>query len=242
MMSLARRPLFHVLSAERRRRRCAGLIGGWLLAFSGAGAGPASAQDVFSADMVGEFPAMPAPVTELDPAFVVMVFEHACVLAAGQAAASTAWGADNGFLPVEPVHAANLLDGQPGRVMAGPASQGRLMLVVSDRQCTVWAEQTAGPPLRVALTSLIEDLLARGDALQVTTDRSAERAGAWRNQLQWRYRSDSQTQEWNLGAVTTLGPMKGTQVLRFTPAATSGSRAASGDSNFAPDGGPSVVR
>ena len=193
------------------------------------------AQEVFSADMVGEVPAAQpdtTPLADLNPKLVVTVFEQACVLTGGQAPAAIDWALTNDFVPADVMSgsAEGLLEGQPGTVMVAPGTDGRVMLAVSASQCSVWAERTPGPPLRSALAAMVVTLTAKGHKAQVTLDRSVERAGAWRNQMQWRYRAVGTQQDWGLGAVTTLANTPGTQVLHFAPVGKV--------ANYAPDGVP----
>jgi hypothetical protein len=202
-----------------------------------------AADEGFSAEMVGQGATPPnavadepAALPDLDPQGVVTIFELGCLSNAGRPAAAIDWALANDFAPAGPERGVTdgLLDGQPGTVLVAPGTDGRVLLAVSENQCTVWAERTAGPPLRAALSSLVVTLLSKGHKAHLVTDRTVEKAGAWRNQLQWRYRAVGETQERSLGLVTTLAPtQQGTQVLRLAPAAPV--------SHYAPDGVPVPV-
>jgi hypothetical protein len=73
-------------------------------------------------------------------------------------------------------------------------------------------------------------LAAKGAKVQSTLDRNVERAGAWRHQVQVRYRRVGGSRDFGLGAITTLGEQPGAQALRLEPIS-----AAAG---FDPDGLP----
>ena len=124
-----------------------------------------------------------------------------------------------------------LLSGQPGSVLAAPGTRGRVLLAAATgRQCTVWADQMSGPALRSAAIDAVSSLTAKGAKLQLQADRNFERAGAWRNQMQWRYRAVGTTLDLGLGAITTLSDNPGTQALQAAPLPATPA--------FAPDGLP----
>lgn len=187
---------------------------------------PVQAQDqVFSADMVGK-PAVPfdgEPLPELNPVLVVTAFEQGCLLAEGRVGTTLDWATANDFEPADPADpsVAGMLGGQPGTVLVAPETAGRVMLAVSEGQCSVWAERTPGPPLRAALAGLVDSLVTsgKGHTAQLRLDRSAEAAGAWRNQMEWRYRAGGTSRDWSVGVATTLGNGPGTQVLHMAPLA-----------------------
>lgn len=190
------------------------LAGAFLVLAAGA-APPLLAQQEFSGDMVGA----PPLLADVNAELVVTAFEQACVLSAGRAQEAIEWAMANDFESSDAARLAggSALNGELGTVLIAPQTDGRVMLAVSASQCSVWAERTSGPPLRAALLTMIEALSVKGHTASVLSDRSAERAGAWRHQLQWRFRAAGSTTDWNLGAVTTLGNGQGTQVLHFAP-------------------------
>jgi hypothetical protein len=184
----------------------------------------------------GSFAAQPA--TEAvgwdAPRNVARAFVQACLLNEGQPAAAVDWALAQGFEPLDPLrgNADELLAGQPGSVLVAPGSQGRVLLAVAEGQrCTVWAEQAAGPSLKLAMAAALGELAAKGARLQVEVDRPIEHAGAWRNQTQWRYRAVGARNEFSIIAVTTLLPAPATQALNLAPARSLGPA-------YAPDGLP----
>lgn len=167
------------------------------------------------------------------PAGVARVFQQACVLTGAQEAAAVDWALSEGFEPVDPMRGNmdGLLAGEPGSVLAAPGTRGRVLLAASTaRQCTVWAEQLSGPGLRDAVAVTLGALTSKGAKLELVVDRNFERAGAWRNQRQWRYRAVGASGDLGLGAITTLTDAPGTQALNAAPLPT---RPA-----YAPDGVP----
>jgi len=165
---------------------------------------------------------------------VARTFVSACVLNEGRGAAVTDWALVQGFQTVDPLHehaALPLLDGAPGHVLVMPGSGGAVLLAVAQGdRCVVWAERQPGPALRLALLRELAALAGQGARLQTEVDRNLERAGGWRNLLQWRYRRVGGTQELSLGAVTTLGDAPAAQALNLAPARPAPSRD--------PDGAP----
>ena len=98
-----------------------------------------------------------------------------------------------------------LLGGQPGNVFAMPdAAAPVLLAVTTDRRCAVWAERMSGPSLRRAFQQATAQLATRGARVQTVLDHTVERAGAWRQHLQIRYRRVGGSQDFGIGAVTTV--------------------------------------
>lgn len=186
---------------------------------------PAAAQvtPVFTAPLVEPPPATPVapPPAPVTPERIVGWFQQACVLPAAKAGAAVDWALANGFEPVDPMRGdvSGLLEGQAGSVLAAPDAGGRVMLVAVDGRCSVWAEQEEGPPLRQALAAMVGTLTAKGAKARIEVERNLERSGAWRSQVQWRYRAVGTVDDLGIGAVTTLANAPGTQVLRVTPLA-----------------------
>jgi hypothetical protein len=178
--------------------------------------------------------ALPVPEEEppgLGPEAVARIFEQACILTEGVTGAAIDWALSQGFEPVDPMRPSEgLLDGKAGTVLVAPASEGRVMLAAAESQCSVWAERTPGPPVRLAMAALAGRLQGKGAKLQVVVNRNVERSGAWRNQAQWRYRSVGGSQDFGIGSVTTLTDSPGTQVLHLAPMPHT--------PNYAPDGTP----
>lgn len=208
-----------------------GALGGVLLAPALAAA---QGTPVFTAPLVEPPAGVSAPVARepASPQALLRWFEQACVLTQGQAGAAMDWALANGFEPVDPMRgsADGLLDGKPGTVLMAPDSGGLVMLAATDTQCSLWVEQQEGPPLRAALAAMVGTLTAKGAKARVEVDRNLERAGAWRAQVQWRFRGVGWSQDVGVGAVTTLANTPGTQVLHVAPLAKA--------VNFAPDGVP----
>ncbi|MBC7954991.1 MAG: hypothetical protein H7Y33_03850 [Cytophagales bacterium] len=167
------------------------------------------------------------------PQGVARTFQQGCVLTGGDEAAAVDWALAQGFEPAEALrgNVDGLLSGQPGSVLAAPGTRGRVLLAAAQgRQCTVWADQMPGPALRSAVAEALSTLTAKGARLQLQVDRNFERAGAWRNQMQWRYRAVGTTLDLGLGAITTLSDNPGTQALNLAPLPATPA--------FAPDGLP----
>lgn len=154
------------------------------------------------------------------PQGAARIFQQACVLTGAEESAAVDWALSQGFEPTDPMRGSmdGLLAGQPGTVLAAPGSAGRVLLAAATgRQCTVWAEQMSGPALRFAVMEALGSLSGKGARLQLGVDRNFERAGAWRNQMQWRYRAVGASSDLGLGAITTLGDTPGTQGLNAAP-------------------------
>jgi hypothetical protein len=198
---------------------CAGL-GVGLLATPWA---QAQGKPVFTVDMVQPRVGIPveSPAVELEPPAVVRVFEQACVQTRGDAGVAIDWALGQGYESVEALRGSTetLLEGKAGTVLAVPGTAGRVMLAVSESQCTVWAEQQPGPWVRREFASLVGRLSTKGARVQLVGERNVERAGAWRTQTQWRYRAVGGTQDMSLAVVTTLTDHASTQVLRLAPMA-----------------------
>ncbi|MET0332636.1 MAG: hypothetical protein ABW190_00075 [Rhizobacter sp.] len=167
------------------------------------------------------------------PQGVARIFQQACVQTNAEEVAAVDWALSQGFDPVDPMRGSmdGLLAGQPGSVLAAPGTKGRVMLAAATgRQCTVWVEQISGPSVRMAVVEALGALSSKGAKLQLGVDRNFERAGAWRNQMQWRYRAVGASGDLGIGAITTLGDNPGTQGLNVAPLPATPA--------FAPDGLP----
>ena len=167
------------------------------------------------------------------PKGVAAVFQQACLRTEAQNDAAVDWALTQGFEPLDALSgsATDLLEGQPGTVLMAPGSEGRVMLVVTqDRRCTVWGQRISGPTLRLAMAELLGRIGTGGARVQLQLERNIERSGAWRNQMQWRYRAVGGSLEFGLGAVTTLNAAPATQALNMAPWQAAGP---------APDGMPS---
>lgn len=220
------------LRAELRAGACAAL-GMWLLALGFHAQGQVT--PIFTAPLV--HPTAPevveeAPQAPLTPEAIVHWFEQACVATRGEAGPAIDWALGNGFEPLDPLRGSvdTLLGGEAGSVLVAPGSAGRVMLAATPSQCSMWAEHQEGPPLRMALAAMVDGLAAKGGRTRVEVERNLERSGAWRGQVQWRFRGVGASQDIGIGAVTTLAAGAGTQVLHVAPLAR-GAR-------YAPDGTP----
>jgi len=189
---------------------------------------------VFTAPLVEPPAAVSAPAgaESASPQALVRWFEQACVVTQGRAGEAVDWALANGFQPMDPLrgNADTLLDGKPGTVLMAPDSSGLVMLAATDAQCSLWIDQQEGPPLRAALAAMVGELTAKGSKARVEVERNLERAGAWRGQVQWRFRGVGWSRDVGIGAVTTLANTPGTQVLHVVPVAKA--------VNHAPDGMP----
>lgn len=160
-------------------------------------------------------PALPAAEA------VVRVFIDACVLPEGELTAAVDWAINHGFSPADMLagDVRPLLGGQAGNVLAMPDTVAPVLLAVTvDRRCTVWAERISGPSLRRAFQQAAAQLATRGARVQPMLDRTIERAGAWRQHLQVRYRRVGGAQDFGIGVVTTVTATAGSQALHFAPA------------------------
>lgn len=176
----------------------------------------------------------PAPRSAwASPQGAAQIFVQACVQTSAEEGAAVDWALTQGFEPVDPMRGSmeGLLAGQPGSVLAAPGTGGRVLIAAATgRQCTVWAEQMSGPLVRSAMQEALGVLASKGARVQLGVDRNFERAGAWRNQLQWRYRAVGGSADLGIGAITTLGDTPGTQGLNVAPLPATPA--------FAPDGMP----
>ena len=133
------------------------------------------------------------------------------------------WAINAGFAPID-AHigaGAALLSGQPGTVLVMPGSASQVLLAIDlDKRCTVWAERAEGPALRAEFVRAINALAAKGARLQPLQERTVERGGAWRMQLQMRLRRAGGAQDFGVGAVTTLTAQPAAQVLSAAPIAS----------------------
>lgn len=201
-------------STRRNPGRRAALLAACGLAACLVVAGVALAQEA------GADPADAPRSPWLAPRAVARVFREACVDNEGQAAAAVDWALAQGFSPVDPIRGSTdgLLSGEPGSVLAAPGSDNRVLLVASTgSRCMVWAERVSGPGLRLAVVEMTGELAGKGARAQLQVERSIERSGAWRSQMQWRYRRVGGSQDFGIGAVTTLTAGPGTQALNFAP-------------------------
>jgi hypothetical protein len=167
--------------------------------------------------------APPAPPEATAASKIVRVFIEGCVANEGDSMKTVDWAINNGLEPVfEPGSAAEaLLSGQPGTVMSLPGSASPVLLAIDlDKRCTVWAERGDGPAVRAEFVKAMNALAAKGARLQPLQERTVERAGAWRMQLQMRYRRVGGSQDFGVGAVTTLAAPPAAQALSLAPMAS----------------------
>jgi hypothetical protein len=154
---------------------------------------------------------------------VVRAFVDGCVAHEGDSMKTVDWAINAGFEPID-AHTgggAMLLSGQPGTVFVMPGSASQVLLAIDlDRRCTVWAERADGPALRAEFVKAINALAAKGARLQPMQERTVERGGAWRMQLQMRYRRAGGAQDFGVGTVTTLTAQPAAQVLHAAPIAS----------------------
>jgi hypothetical protein len=201
-------PVLSRLPRPLRAQRCGAVACAATLAL---GAAAAAAQGtVFGAD----------PQSWLTPQGVAFAFQQACIRTEAQAEGAVDWALTQGFEPLDVLMGSTheMLQGQPGAVLAAPGSEGRVMLVVTtDRQCTVWAQRANGPALRIAVGEAMGRLTAAGARVQLDLERNIERSGVWRSQQQWRYRAAGGGREFGIGAATTLTATPATQALNIAP-------------------------
>jgi hypothetical protein len=179
---------------------------------------PAAAQNAFIEAARANAAALPP--ASAAPAAVVQAFVAGCIAHDGDAMKTVDWAINQGFEWVD-AHlgpGATLLSGRPGTVLAMPGGAGAVLLAIDlERRCTVWAERADGPAVRAEFGRAIAALAARGASVQPSLERSVERGGAWRLQLQWRLRRGEGATEFDVGAVTTLTPQPAPQVLSVAP-------------------------
>ena len=167
----------------------------------------------------------PDPKTWQTAQGVASVFQQACLRTEAQNELAVDWALTQGFEPLDAQSgsAQDMLEGQSGTIVQAPGSEGRVILVVTqDRRCTVWAQRMNGPALKGAVAELMGRAGASGARMQLQLERNIERSGAWRNQMQWRYRAAGGSVEFGVGAVTTLTPAPATQALNMAPFSAAG--------------------
>jgi hypothetical protein len=192
-----------------------------LVVLSGLPAFAAHAQNPFIEAARANAPAAQAVPTAA--ATIVRVFIDGCVAHEGDSMKTVDWAINQGFEPdFEQGSAAQaLLSGQPGTVLALPGSASPLLLAIDlDRRCTVWAERGDGPAVRAEFVKAMNALAAKGARVQPAQERTVERGGAWRLQLQIRYRRVGGAQDFGVGAVTTLAAPPAAQALSLAPLAS----------------------
>lgn len=184
-----------------------------MLSFSG------QAQNAFiEAARANASAASPGPA--LAATTIVRVFMEGCVAHEGDSMRTVDWAINQGF---EPVYAQGgaaeaLLSGRPGTVLALPGSTSPLLLAVDvERRCTVWAERGDGLAVRAEFAKAISVLASKGAHVQPALERTVERGGAWRLQLQMRYRRVGGSQDFGVGSVTTLTTQPAAQALNLAP-------------------------
>jgi len=190
-----------------------------LVALLGVGIAAAQAQNPFI-EAARESAAV-APSREPAVATaVVRTFIDGCVAHEGEAMRTVDWAINQGFEPVD-AHVglgATVLAGRPGTVLALPGSGAGVLLAIDlDKRCTVWVERGDGPAVRTEFGKAMGALAARGVRVQPALERSVERAGAWRLQLQMRVRRAGGLQDFDVGSVTTLTAQPAVQVLSVAP-------------------------
>jgi hypothetical protein len=164
-----------------------------------------------------------APPPQAEPAAatkIVRVFIDGCVAHEGDSMKTVDWAINQGFEPdfARGGAAEALLQGQPGTVLAMPGSASPVLLAIDlDKRCTVWAERGDGPAVRTEFVKAMNALAAKGARLQPAQERTVERGGAWRMQLQMRLRRAGASQDFGVGAVTTLTTAPAAQALNLAP-------------------------
>jgi hypothetical protein len=209
--------------------RFIGIAASWLLASAAVAQGVPSGEAPVAVPHAIRTPDIGSPP---GPAAIVDVFVQGCVLTEGVTTAAVDWALSQGFNPQDPYapDAKPLLAGKPGTILAMGSSSSVLLASGMDGTCTVWADRAPGPAVHLAFKQALGQLAAKGAKVQSTLERNVERAGAWRRQVQVRYKRVGGTHEFGLGAVTTLGDEAGAQALRLEPVA--------GAAGFDPDGLP----
>jgi hypothetical protein len=189
-----------------------------LLSLAGMLASAAHAQNPFyEAARANAPPPQTAPAAA---ATIVRVFIDGCVANEGDSMKTVDWAINQGFEPdfARGGAADALLSGQPGTVLALPGSAGSVLLAIDlDRRCTVWAERGDGPAVRAEFIKAMNALAAKGARVQPAQERTVERGGAWRMQLQMRYRRVGGSQDFGVGTVTTLTAPPAAQALSLAP-------------------------
>jgi hypothetical protein len=154
---------------------------------------------------------------------IVRVFIDGCVANEGESMKTVDWAINQGFEPdfAQGGAGETLLSGRPGTVLAMPNSASPVLLAIDlDKRCTVWAERGDGPAVRAEFVKAMNALAAKGARLQPLQERTVERAGAWRMQLQMRYRRVGGSQDFGVGTVTTLTAPPAAQALSLAPMAS----------------------
>lgn len=182
----------------------------------------AQAQNPFIEAARGTASAVPPAPTAV--AAVLRAFIDGCVAHVGESMKTVDWAINAGLEPID-AHVgagAALLSGRPGTVfvMPGGSASQVLLAIDLDKRCTVWAERADGPALGAEFVRAMNALAAKGARLQPLQERTVERAGAWRMQLQMRYRRAGGAQDLGVGAVTTLTAQPAAQVLSAAPMAS----------------------
>jgi hypothetical protein len=127
---------------------------------------------------------------------IVRVFIDGCVANEGESMKTVDWAINQGL----------------------PNSASPVLLAIDlDKRCTVWAERGDGPAVRAEFVKAMNALAAKGARLQPLQERTVERAGAWRMQLQMRYRRVGGSQDFGVGTVTTLAAPPAAQALSLAP-------------------------
>ena len=163
------------------------------------------------------------PVAPAAADAIVRAFFEGCVAHEGDSIRTVDWAINQGFEPIDAHEGvgATLLSGQPGTVMKMPDSATPVLLAIDlDKRCTVWAELSDGPAVRAEFAKAMSALAAKGARVRPLQERTVERGGAWRMQVQVRYRRDGGSQEFSIGAVTTLSAQPTAQVLNAAPLAS----------------------
>jgi hypothetical protein len=194
----------------------------WLLLLLCACAVAAHAQNPFIEAARANGPAVPTAAL-VSAVAIARAFTDGCVAHEGDSMKTVDWAINQGYEWVDAHSGAGaaLLSGQPGTVLAMPGSAATVLLAIDlDKRCTVWAERGDGPALRAEFVKAMNALAAKGARLQPLQERTVERGGAWRMQLQMRYRRTGGSQDWGVGAVTTLTPQPAAQVLSAAPIAS----------------------
>jgi hypothetical protein len=206
---------------DRQRRTPPACCRVAVLAFAGSLALCAYAQNPFyEAARANALPPQTAPAAA---ARIVSVFIDGCVAHEGDSMKTVDWAINQGFEPdfARGGAAEALLQGQPGTVLALPGSASTVLLAIDlDRRCTVWAERSDGPAVRADFVKAMNALASKGARVQPAQERTVERGGAWRMQLQMRLRRVGGSQDFSVGAVTTLTAQPAAQALSLAPMPT----------------------
>jgi hypothetical protein len=194
-------------------RRCLFLL--WWLSLT------AHAQNPFIEAARANAATLPAVPAEANA--IVRAFFEGCVANEGDAIKTVDWAINQGFEPIDAHEGAGatLLSGQPGTVLTMPGGASPVLLAIDlDKRCTVWAERSDGPAVRAEFAKATSALAAKGARVQPLQERTVERGGAWRTQVQMRYRRAGGLQDFGIGAVTTLSAQPAAQVLNAAPMAS----------------------